>query len=100
MSLPATTFDDSPGRAGPARIAGMELLSTLAGLALALAIPVAIVVAIRVLAGDETSPSLAAFFAPLVAPSAAERVPTRPAVREDEPVRWRFAPPTPTDATA
>jgi hypothetical protein len=75
----------------------MDTLLSLAGLALALLVAVGIGAAIRALAGTEDAPTnLAAIFAPVVALPPTEARPTGPAVREDEPVRWRFGP---TDQT-
>jgi hypothetical protein len=80
-----------------ATMPGMDTLLSLASLALALLVAVGIGAVIRILAGTEDAPTtLAAIFAPVVALPPTETRPTAPAVREDEPVRWRFGP---TDQT-
>ena len=72
----------------------MDTLLTVAGLTLASLIPLAIVAAIRALAGsDDTSTDLASFMAPVVGSLQSDPLARRrPIVREDEPVRWNFGP--------
>ena len=69
----------------------MDTLITVAGPALAILIALGIVSAIRALAGgDDPSTDLATFFAPVAGAIVRDPSTTRPAVREDEPVRWNF----------
>jgi hypothetical protein len=75
---------------GADTMTGMDTFITLAGLALALLISLGIGATIRFLAGAEVQTDLAAQFVPLVGPARRDVATTRPAVREDEPVRWRF----------
>jgi hypothetical protein len=73
-------------------MAGMDTFITLAGLALAILISIGVGATIRFLAGADVQTDLAAHFAPLVGPAHRDVATTRPAVREDEPVHWRFEP--------
>jgi len=72
----------------------MDTLLTVAGLSVAILVSLAIVAAIRALAGsDDPSTDLASFLTPVV--GSLQRDPLarpRPIVREDEPVRWNFGP--------
>jgi hypothetical protein len=71
---------------------GMDTFITLAGLALALLISLGIGATIRFLAGPDVQADLAAHFVPLVGPARGDVPAARPAVREDELVRWPFEP--------
>jgi hypothetical protein len=71
----------------------MDTLISVAGLALALLVSIGIGAAIGALAGTEDAPTtLASIFAPIVTMAPTGTAPTRPVVREEEPVRWRFDP--------
>jgi len=72
----------------------MDILLTVAGLSVAILVSLAIVAAIRALAGsDDPSTDLASFLAPVVGSLRADPLARpRPVIREDEPVRWNFGP--------
>jgi hypothetical protein len=72
----------------------MDTLLAVAGLSVAILVSLAIVAAIRALAGsDDTSTDLASFLAPVVGSLRSDPLARpSPVVREDEPVRWNFGP--------
>jgi hypothetical protein len=69
---------------------GMDTFITLTGLALAILISLGVGATIRFLAGADAQTDLATHFAPLVGPARHDVATSRPVVREDKPVRWRF----------
>jgi len=79
---------------GPGHHDGMDTLLTVAGLSAAILVSLAIVAAIRALAGsDDPSTDLASFLAPVVGSLRTDPLaPRSPVIREDEPVRWNFGP--------
>ena len=71
--------------------ADMDTFITLTNLAVVILVPLGIVAGIRVLAGsDDKSTELAMFLAPVAGAVLRHPTPSRPAIREDEPVRWNF----------
>jgi hypothetical protein len=70
----------------------MDTLLTVAGLSVAILVSLAIVAAIRALAGsDDSSTDLASFLVPVVGSLRSDPLaPFSPVVREDEPVPWNF----------
>ena len=80
----------------------MDTYLTVAGLSVAILISLAIVAAIRALAGsDDASTDLVSFMAPVVGSLRSDPLaPPGPVVREEEPVRWNFGPIDPAASAA
>lgn len=78
----------------PSHHGDMDTLLTVAGLTVAILVSLAIVAAIRALAGsDDASTDLASFFVPVVGSLRSDPLAKpSPVIREDEPVRWNFGP--------
>lgn len=81
-------------------MARMDTLTTLAGLALVLIVPIGISAWIRELGGLDGPTSLAGLFEPVALSMLRDPAGERPVVREDEPIRWRFGPIDPTASAA
>jgi len=78
----------------------MDTLTTLAGLALVLLVPIGIGALIRALGGLDGPTSLAGLFEPVAMSMLRDPAGTRPVVREDEPARWNFGSIEPTASAA
>jgi hypothetical protein len=83
-----------PVAMAPGHDGDMDTLLTVAGLSVAILVSLAIVAAIRALAGsDDPSTDLASFLSPVVGSLRSDPLASpSPVVREDEPVRWNFGP--------
>ena len=78
----------------------MDTLTTLASLALVLIVPIGISAWIRSLGGLDGPTSISGLFEPVAMSMLRDPSGTRPVVREDEPVRYRFGPIDPTASAA